>query len=130
MYGTGKTIIGLGAMANLTGNDAKGFRRPLDNAGTVDYSGSGLLFSSNSPVATVLTNLPDGEFKVTGGGDLGHHHAADNVFGNQGTLSKSGVGETVFTSRVFGPYGVAISGEHVLSVTDVAGAEIMLFDLI
>jgi hypothetical protein len=65
MLGTGKTIIATGAVAILHGENVKGLGRTFENAGTVNYTGSGLRFGEQN-VTTLFNNLPGGVMNVSG----------------------------------------------------------------
>ncbi len=70
MGGPGHILLASGAGGNFTGTGTKGLARIFDNAGTVNYSGNGLLFGYPTQVVGTFNNLVGGVFNVTGEGDF------------------------------------------------------------
>ena len=56
MAGSGTTLFDSGSRVNLTGNSNKGIDRLVRNLGTIDYTGTRLLFALNGNVSGVLEN--------------------------------------------------------------------------
>ncbi len=97
MTGSGRTVIAPGATANLSGSSTITLARPLENAGTVNYSGPGLQFGDATAGEVVFSNFPGGAFNVIGDGDFQQATLAAHVFNNAGILNKvSGSGVANF----------------------------------
>src|SRR5262249_6738553 len=77
----------------ISGTGSKQLGRVLANAGTLDYTGSNLLFFGG-----VVNN--SGVFDAVGGGGFTFGTAGANVFNNAGTFHRSGPGSTTTFSNV------------------------------
>lgn len=115
MAGTGRTIVGSGGTAILSGSATKGLNRTFENFGTVNYSGTTLTFGFGAPVAGVINNATGAVFNVTGDGDFLQSSAGAHAFHNGGTLNKTG-GATDFSGVAFNNSGTVNITAGVLSV--------------
>jgi hypothetical protein len=107
LLGTGRLIIPSGATATLNSPNFKGLTRTLDNAGTVNYTGSGLRFAAQNAV-TIFNNLPGGVVSVPDDGDFDITFGGTHAFNNAGTFHKSGLSTiTTFNGVAFNNTGVA-----------------------
>ncbi len=91
---TGKTVLIGSASGTISGAGGKWLSRTLENAGTLSYTGSGLLFGFGAGQAGVLSNLPGATLNFSGDGDLGLANAGSHLVTNAGTLNRSGAGAT------------------------------------
>ncbi len=106
MEGTGTTVIASGATGTISGTANKWLGRTLQNAGTVDYSGTRLYFGRAAGLVGVIDNLAGGRFDVTGEGDFSRSSESGHAFHNAGTFNKSGAGTTtIFTGVAFNNSG-------------------------
>ena len=97
MSGTGRTIIATSATATLPGTGFKVVDRAFDNAGTVNYTGSNLIFEFGS-TSGVINNLAGGILNTIGGGSIGGSSSSVSI-NNAGTVNRSGTGATQFSNR-------------------------------
>ena len=101
MSGTGKTVLASGANGAISGTSAnKIVGRTLENAGTIDYTGTRLYFGAQADEAGIIDNLASGQFNVTGEGDFDYSYIGAHAFNNAGTFTKSGEDTTTCFSGV------------------------------
>jgi hypothetical protein len=98
--GTGKTSLASTAVGTISGSGNKWLSRTLENAGTLDYNGSNLLFGFGAAEAGVLDNLGTGIFTADGDGDFGVANAGAHAITNGGTFNRIGAGTTSVASGI------------------------------
>ncbi len=86
MNGTGTTYANGGMV--ISGSEHKPFFRPVVNAGTLIWSGTGEL-RAMAPAAT-FTNLSTGTFEMQSDADFRDWYASGPVFNNDGAVRKTG----------------------------------------
>ena len=103
MGGTGRTIIGAGAMLSIpTGNTVNLSGRTLENGGTVLWTGAGTINLNTS----VITNRAGGLFQVQNAVPLFGTFGTGCRFDNAGTFRKSAnTGTTTILFMTFNNYG-------------------------
>ncbi len=111
MMAGARTIVASGAGANWTGASTKGLNRPVDNSGTITYSGSALTFGYTAAAPGIINNLAGAVFSVTGEGDFSQSSPAAHAFNNSGTFNKTGAA----TSTTFS--GVAFNNTAIFNVS-------------
>lgn len=99
MSGTGRTVVGLGSMLDISNVFTKGLDRTIDNQGTINYTGGNLLFGRSASVAGTINN--NGIFNAIGDGDFTRNQAASHAFNNTEVFNRSGTGETRFSGVTF-----------------------------
>ena len=89
---------------------AKDWPRTLENAGTIDYTGTRFWFGPAEGTVGVIDNLVGAQFNVIGEGDLNRNYSASgpHFFNNAGTFTKSGEGTTEFGGVAFNNTGTTI----------------------
>ncbi len=92
--GSGKTVLGAAGTGTISGSGNKWLSRTLENNGTLDYTGSNLLFGFAASQAGVLSNLSGGVFNANGGGDFTQAFAGTHSILNAGTFNRFGAGAT------------------------------------
>ena len=97
----GRLIVDPGAVANLTTGAGKFIDGVLENRGTVNYTGNGLLFGRDAPNLNArIENAAGGTFIVDGEGDFTQNHGSANYrVDNAGTFIKRGVGTTTVVNN-------------------------------
>ena len=111
MEAGGALVIADTAQLNLTSLSSKTLLRPLENFGTVLYSGQGFGFGLNSVNGDHLVNRPGAVFEISGSGTVGHFGPQPAIrFVNEGTLRKTGTA----TSKL----DVEFSNDGLVEVTD------------
>ena len=85
-----------GRLANLTTGSGKFIDGVLENRGTLNYTGTGLLFGRDVPnLSARIENAAGGTFIVDGEGDFSQNHGSPNYrIENAGTFIKRGAGTT------------------------------------
>ena len=88
-------------MANLTTGAGKFIDGVLENRGTVNYTGTGLLFGRDGPNLNArIENAAGGTFIVDGEGDFTQNHGSANYrMDNAGTFIKRGAGTTTVVNN-------------------------------
>ncbi|MCP4853392.1 MAG: RHS repeat protein [Fuerstiella sp.] len=92
MLGAGRTVLASGSSGTISGGGNKYLGRTLQNAGTIDYSGTTLILGPEEGSTGVIDNLATAQFSVTGDGGLGTTYGG--TFNNAGTFTKTGDGTT------------------------------------
>jgi hypothetical protein len=87
---TGKVSLTAPAVGTISGTSNKFLDRTLDNAGTVNYTGSAFYFSLNTNDPGVFNNLSSATFNAAGDGDLFPWNSSTaDAFNNAGTFRKT-----------------------------------------
>ncbi len=105
--GTGKVTLTSTAIGSITGTSSKILGRTVENAGTLSYSGSSLLFGSNATEPGVVINLHGATFTVDGEADFSSSFSSSgNILSNAGIFIHSGVGTTLMNAITFNNSGI------------------------
>src|SRR5437868_15468898 len=89
------------AAGNITDTSVKGLNRTFENAGTVNYTGNGLVFGYTSETAATLINDVGGVFNVNGDGrSEGRGVGKGNTLNGEGTFNKSGAADASESAEV------------------------------
>lgn len=93
---TAKLRVESGATLTMSGTSNRGLSRLLEVAGmgTVNYTGTDLLFGWNTGQTGTINVLANGVFNVTGEGDFNLNSGSGHAVNNAGTFTKSGAGTT------------------------------------
>jgi hypothetical protein len=126
MAAGGKTILASTGTGTISGGSSKGLNRTFDNAGTLNYTGTQLIFGLSAAVPGILNNLAAGVFNVTTTGGFSQSSAAAHAFNNAGTLNKSG-GASTFTNVAFNNTGTVNVDTGTLSL--VGGTSTGIFSI-
>jgi hypothetical protein len=99
----GKLSIAAGATANLTGSSGKFIDGIFENAGTVNYTGTGVFFGRDGGgLPARIENLTGGTFIVDGDGDFQQNFGSPSyAFNNAGTFIKRNAATTVFNGVAY-----------------------------
>ena len=92
--GTGKTVLAATTTGTISGAANKWLSRTLENSGSLDYTGTNLLFGFAAAQAGVIDNLLGGVFTADGDGDFGLANAGTHAINNNGTFNRVGAGTT------------------------------------
>jgi hypothetical protein len=112
MTGGGQTVLAAGATGTISGTGGRFLARTLANAGTLDYTATGLAFGEG-PGGGAGVILNTGVFNAVSGGAFFSMSAAAHSFNNAGTFNRSGpASTTVFTS------GLAFNNSGTVNVTE------------
>ncbi len=106
MDATGQTNITASATAAISGASNKFLGRVLQNAGTINYTGTGFFFGPETTSPGTLNNLVGAVFNAIDDGDFNIFWGnASHAFNNSGTFNRSGAGITTFTGIAFNNTG-------------------------
>ena len=81
-------------LGTISGSGAKFLSRTLQNAGSIDYTGSNLSFGFGVAQAGVIDNLSGAVFSANTAGDLNVSNVGTHAINNAGTFNRSGTGAT------------------------------------
>ncbi len=94
LYQGGKLKFLPSATAVFSGGSGKYIDRIVENAGTITYNGSNLMFNREPNANGRIENLAGGVFIADGDGDIGHNYGGTNAINNAGTFIRRGAGTT------------------------------------
>ena len=114
------TTIAAGGVLNISGGSAKQWAGTLNNAGTVNWSGTGeLRLGWNGGGPLVFNNLAVGVFDAQGDGLMQHWTSNSPTFNNVGTFRKSGgAGVTELRNVTFNNTGTVEARSGTLTFSD------------